>query len=48
MSALRFGKMVLESQYVLTTHSSGRRSIACALTNVAVPAPLNSGVRDCA
>ena len=29
----------------LTTHSSGRRSIACALTNLASPAPLNSGVR---
>src|SRR5690348_11244746 len=29
----------------LTTHSSGRRSIACALTNVAAPAPLNSSVR---
>src|SRR6185437_7813318 len=28
----------------LTTHSSGRRSIACALTNLAVPAPLNSSV----
>ena len=28
----------------LTTHSSGRRSTACVLTNVAAPAPLNSGV----
>src|SRR5690349_6118751 len=29
----------------LTTHSSGRRSIARVLTNVAAPAPLNSSVR---
>src|SRR5690348_8780049 len=31
--------------YRLTAHSSGRRSIAHILPNLAAPAPLNSGVR---
>src|SRR5581483_2878737 len=31
--------------WCLTTHSSGRRSVARVLTNLAAPAPLNSGVR---